>query len=87
MKTVTGREEFMFLSQIPRYFEDKAEDCKSKWKSRITERSQGSKTNKKCQTKKAVSRGGVTSTVAARRAESRYEESTSVRGSVLDSEF
>ena len=30
MKTVTGREEFMFLSQIPRYFEDKAEDCKSK---------------------------------------------------------
>lgn len=30
MKTVTGREEFMCMSQIPRYFEGEAEDCKSK---------------------------------------------------------
>lgn len=29
MKTVTGREEFMCMSQIPRYFEGgEAEDCK-----------------------------------------------------------
>lgn len=57
-------------------FSNKAEDWKSKWKSKTTERSQGRKTKKKCQTKKAVSRVGLLGTEAARRAESRCEEAT-----------